>query len=87
MTEQHYQRLAPKADYIDVQMHKEDLATLVELLDSTAAFYSIASNSVADAGDPASESIFKSRIKLIQAFNSRFKANLLIGEPESRDEH
>jgi hypothetical protein len=82
-----YQRPAPKADYIDVQIHKEDLATLIELIDSTVAFYTMASNSVVGSGDENTEAVFRTRIKLLNAFNSRFKTNLLIGEPESRDEH
>lgn len=84
-----YERPRPRADYIDVQIHKEDLATLVELLDSTTKFYEIASHSMANgnSSDPSTEAILKNRIQLLGAFNSRFKAHLTIGEPESRKEH
>jgi hypothetical protein len=77
----------PKAEHINVQIHKEDLSILVDLLDTTSVFYEMACKSVSNVGDSSSESIFKNRIQLINAFNAKFKSHLAIGEPESRDEH
>lgn len=76
-----------KPEYIGVQLHKEDLANLVELLNVTADVYlSIARNAL-NQGDEQAIKTATVRAKLCASYREHLKTNLLVGEPTSRDIH
>lgn len=76
-----------RPDYIDVQLHKEDLAGLIDLLDQTVEYYLKIGAEMLISGDKNSHTIITSKAKMINAFNDKFRSYLLVGEPTSRDIH
>lgn len=79
-------RPAPQVDYIDVQIHKEDLSKLIEILITTSSYYLELAASMAET-DAAASKTFIQLSRMINAYNEKFKSNLVIGEPISREEH
>jgi len=71
-------RPAPQVDYIDVQ--------IIEILTTTNSYYLELAASMAET-DAAASKTFIQLSRMINAYNEKFKSNLVIGEPLSREEH
>ena len=76
-----------KEGYVTVQMHKDDLNILVNLLSTTQEVFTRILVDATTRGDEPTTKAYVARVKLCNAFVEKLGEQIKLGEPVSREKH